>query len=350
MKTKILQLALIMGLLMNASCSNDNDVVATSGTIDSGTASLSITISGVECDEIGVDKVGTRALGSPTLPQENNIFNYLIYVFYPNGTLEKVDTVSTSTLTKTVTNLMAGSKKVVVLANVPTSYANIASYSDLDTAMLHLDTQDTDLSTTGLAMSGEVSTTLVAGSTNTISVPVSRVVAKIKLGGITIDPASGHDSTKFELKAVHIMKARGHATMGVPTINTQDTFYGGTLGIVSTTIKGYLSEPISAGNEACYFYVFPNDNTSNNGTLFTIEGEYEGITKYFSFCINDNVINPNDGTGEYIKRNTVHTIYVTLKKPGGGSTDPEQLADLTDLDVTVVPQDWITIPDQPVEW
>lgn len=350
MKTKILQLALIMGLLMNASCSNENDVVATGEKVDLGTASLSITISGVECDEIGVNKIGTRALGNPTLTQENYIFNYMIYVFYPNGTLEKVETVSTSTLTKTVTNLMAGTKKVVVLANVPASFATISDYSDLNTAMFHLDTQEaTNLLTTGLAMSGEVSATLVSGSTNTISVPVSRVVAKIKLGGITIDPASGHDPAKFQLVAVHIMKAKGYATMGVPTVNT-NTFYGGTLGTVSTTTKAYLTESISSGNESCYFYVFPNDNTSSNGTLFTIEGTYDGVTKYFSFCINDNVVSVGDGTGEFIKRNTVHTINVTLKKPGGGSTDPEQLADLTDLDVTVVPQDWIIIPDQPVEW
>lgn len=348
MKTKISPIAIfIIGLLLSTSCNKDSDVTFSDEIIDSKTASVSVTISGTDSKEIG-----TRALGSPTQAEENSIFNYLIYVFYPNGTLEKVDTVSTGTLTKTVSNLMAGTKKVVVLANVPANYTAITSYSDLDTAMLHLDSQDAaTLTTTGLTMSGEAPATIAAGSTNTLSVPVSRVAAKIKLGGVTIDPTSGHDPTKFELVAAHIMKARGHASMGIPTITTKNVFHGGTIGTVSTTNKACLTESISTGNEGCYFYVFPNDNTAGNATLFTIEGKYENVTKYFTFCINDCASStPNDGTGEYIKRNTAHTVYVTIKKPGGGSTDPEQLADLTDLEVTVVPQDWTIIPDQPVSW
>jgi len=348
MKTRFFQLAVLLGgLLLTVSCSKDDE------TDEPGleTTSLSVTISGTESKNVEKRNVETRALGNPTLAEENKVFGYSIYVFFPNGSLEKVETVSDGTLTKTVTGLTVGAKKVVVLANVPTAYSTIGHYDDFEDAMFNLDTQEpSTLSTTGLAMSGEAPKILVAGSTNTLSVPISRIVAKIRLGGITIDAASGHDPAKLELVAVHIMKARGNYNMGIPTEKTDDVFYGGTVGTVSTITKTYLSEAISTGNEDCYFYVFPNDNTSGNATLFAVEAKYDNVTTYFSFYINDKEIIAGDGSGEYIKRNTVHTINVTLKKLGGGATDPEIVAEPADMDVTIVPQDWILIPEQSVEW
>jgi hypothetical protein len=352
MKTFFLQSALFAcGLLLSVSCSKDNEIPIGEEELDLKNASLTITVSGSESKDVGGLKFDTRALGTPSQAEENKIFNYLIYVFYTNGSLEKIDTVDNGTLTKTVTGLMAGTKKVVILANAPANFPTIVNYNDLDTTKFNLDTQDpSNLSTSGLTMSGEETKTLISGTTNTLSIPVYRVVAKIKLGGITINASPGHDPAKFELVAAHIMKARGRSTMGIPSISTDDIFYGGLVGTVSTTNKSYLTQTITAGNENCYFYVFPNDNTSDNATLFTIEGKYDDVTKYFSFCINDKIINPDDGTGDYIKRNTVHTINVTIKKPGGGTIDPEQQADLTDLDITIVPQDWTVIPEQPAEW
>lgn len=352
MRVKILFPALfIIGLLLNVSCSKEGELSNDNEGIELRTASLSVTISGKESSNIGKSKTETRALGTPTQAEENKIFNYSIYVFYPNGTLEKVETLSGGTLTKNVTGLTAGAKQVVILANVPTGFPTITNYNDLATAMFNLDTQEaSNLSTTGLAMSGEATTTLASGNANTLTVPVSRIVAKIKLGGITINAAPGHDPSKFDLVAVHIMKVKANTTMGVPTVVTDNTYYGGMMGLISSTNKTYLTESISTGNENCYFYVFPNDNSSNNATLFVIEGKYNNVTNYFSFRINENTITPGDGTGEFIKRNTVHTINVVLKKLGGGTTDPEQPSDPTSLDVTIVPEDWKVIPDQNVEW
>lgn len=349
---KLFSALLLIGLLVNVSCSKDSETpIGGKEDVTPRTESLTVTIAGTEGYEIGKPNVETRALGTPTLTEENKIFGYSIYVFYANGSLEKVETVSGGTLTKTVTGLIAGAKKVVVLANIPTGYSTITHYDDFDGAMFSLDTQEpSNLATTGLAMSGEKTATLVAGSTNTVSIPVARIAAKIKLGGITINAAPGHDPSKFELVAVHIMKAQGGANKGLPTLKTSNVYYGGTAGTISTTTKSYLTESISTGNENCYFYVFPNDDADTHVTLFTIEGKYDGVTTYFAFRINDEVDTPGDGTGEFIKRNTVHTINVTLKKLDGGTSDPELPADPTDMDVTIVPQDWTVIPNQNVEW
>lgn len=352
MKTKFLFITLLAsGVLLNVSCSKESTAFIEEEDLNLKTASLTLTVSIDNGNEIVASNVETRALGNPTQADESKIFNYSVYVFYPNGSLEKAETISGSTLTHTITGLTAGTKRVVVLANVPAGYATINHYDDIEDEMFLLDTQEPAvLSSTGLAMSGETTTILNPGSANTLSLSISRIVAKIKLGGITVNAAAGHDPSKLNFVAIHIMKARANANMGIPAIKTGNAFYGGVTGTVSTIAKSYLTDSITTGNENCYFYVFPNDSTSGNATLLSIEATYDNVKTYFTFSINDKVVAPGDGTGEYIKRNTVHTVNVTLKKLDGGSTDPEQPADPADLDVTIVPENWVDIPAQAVEW
>ena len=147
------------------------------------------------------------------------------------------------------------------------------------------------------------------------------------------------------------MKARGSATMGLPSVNTPELFYGG-MAVDKSTEKSYLSETISADDHSNrYFYVFPNDNSGGNATLITLVGTYDGQPAYFPFRINDK--SGEDGAtsdGTFIQRNHVYTVNVTLKRLGGGSTDPEVPADPASLTVTVEPQEWATELVQNVEW
>lgn len=88
-----------------------------------------------------------------------------------------------------------------------------------------------------------------------------------------------------------------------------------------------------------------------NTTLITLAGTYAGEPTYFSFRINDGTVTgggTNDGT--FIRRNSVYTVNVTLRRLGGGSTDPEVTADPASLTVTVEPQEWATELVQNVEW
>ena len=97
--------------------------------------------------------------------------------------------------------------------------------------------------------------------------------------------------------------------------------------------------------------MFPNDNSGGNATLITLVGTYDGQPTYFPFRINDK--SGEDGAtsdGTFIQRNHVYTVNVTLKRLGGGSTDPEVPADPASLTVTVEPQEWATELVQNVEW
>lgn len=335
--------------LLAVSCSESREEKVVSGE----TASLTVMLGGQEVRGRAVaptDDTESEALKKA----ENAVKNVTVFVFNANGTLDKRQTFAPSSLSETITGLIAGTKKVVVVVNVPDGITfpdgiGYGWFADMKN-VLDLDTQSPE--TNGLFMSGEDEVTLSANATTTKTIPVSRVVAKVRLGSVTLDPDAGHDPEKFALSRVVIMKARGSVTMGLPSVvYTPNLFYGGMAGDKST-VKEYLSETISTSDYANrYFYVFPSDNEDENTTLITLVGTYDGQIAYFPFRINDKVGSEgatSDGT--FIRRNNVYTVNVTLKRLGSGSNNPEVSADPASLTVTVEPQEWETEFVQNVEW
>lgn len=348
-KTGFRSVCLLLAALAAFSCNTEEPSEAAG----EATASLAITLSGQDTRSRAVaptDEEGTEALKAA----ENKLHNVTVFVFNNNGTLDKKHVFSTSALTETVTGLIAGQKKIVVLANVPTSVVlpetiNYAWFAD-PSNVIDLDTQFT--AEGGLFMSGEGTATLSANQTATTTIPLSRLVAKVKLGTITVTPDPGHELQKFALNKVLIMKARGSAQMGVPSAAyTPGVLYGGMQGDKSQ-VKTYLSETISTSDYANrYFYVLPSDNDDENTTLVTLAGTYDGQAVYFPFRINDKVGSDGATTdGKFIRRNNVYVVNVTLKRPGSGSDNPEVPADPASLTVTVEPQEWETELIQNVEW
>ena len=313
---------------LSVSCSKDD----TEKTLSEETASLTVTLNG--------QAPRTKAVVPPEDADElekaeNTVKNATVFVFNANGTLDKRQTLAAPSLSATISGLLAGEKRVVVVANVPSSvtFPDGINYSWFADA-IDLDTQSPE--TNGLFMSGEDMVTLTANSTATKTISISRIAAKIKLGTVTISPDPGHDPDKFVLNKVIVMKARGSAMMGLPSAAyTPDVFYGGMAGDYSNR----------------YFYVLPSDNDDGNTTLITLAGTYDGQPAYFPFRINDKA-----GTGEassdgtFIRRNYVYTVNVKLKRLGGGSSNPEVPADPASLDITVEPQDWTAELVQDVEW
>ena len=333
--------------LLTTSCSNGDQI----GYVPEDSASLTVTLGG--------QTAGSKAVvapdGADALKEaENKLNNVTVFVFNANGIMDKKHEFSPGTLTETITGLAAGAKKVVVLANVPTTVTipeniNYSWFADAAN-VIDLDTQST--TSNGLFMSGAVDVTLTANAVAEATVPISRLVAKVKLGTVTITPDAGHDAGKFALTKVMVMKARGSAKMGVPSADyTPDVFYGGMAGDRSV-VKSYLSETITTSDFADrYFYVLPSDNDDDNTTLLTLAGTYDGETVYFPFRINDKV--GSDGAtadGTFVKRNSVYVVNVTLKRLGSGSNNPEIPADPASLTVTVEPQEWATELVQNVEW
>ena len=338
---------LFASVFLTVACNKGEETGAASGE----TASLTVTLGG-QADR---SRAVVPTDGAETLKQaENNVKNVTVFVFNANGTLDKKQTFAPSSLSETITGLLAGSKKVVVLANVPAGIAfpdgiNYSWFADMKN-VIDLDSQSPE--TNGLFMSGEDAVTLSPNTVTSATIPINRVVAKVELGTLTLEPEPGHDPAKFVLNSVMIMKARSSATMGIPSVvYTPDSFYGGMQGNKSVA-KAYLSENISIADHADrYFYVLPSDNADNQATLITLAGTYDGSPVYFSFRINDKAASgeaASDGT--FIRRNRVYTVNVTLKRLGGGSSDPEVPADPASLTVTVEPQEWETEIVQNVEW
>lgn len=211
---------------LSVSCSKDD----TEKTLSEETASLTVTLNG--------QAPRTKAVAPPEDADElekaeNTVKNATVFVFNANGTLDKRQTLAAPSLSATISGLLAGEKRVVVVANVPSSVTfpdgiNYSWFADAGN-VIDLDTQSPE--TNGLFMSGEDMVTLTANSTAAKTISISRIAAKIKLGTVTISPDPGHDPDKFVLNKVIVMKARGSAMMGLPSAAyTPDVFYGGMAG------------------------------------------------------------------------------------------------------------------------
>lgn len=324
---KLILFASIVALLCS-SCSKNEDTKSSDKTEK---ASMTIKIVG--------DETPSRAVGTPTQTEENAILGYKVYVFY-NGVLEKITPLITSGLTYTLDGLTTGAKHIVVVANPTATMPNFFvgdPYSKFATAAFDVNLDYQSTRTNGLIMTGEVDVTLAAApATNSVNIPVKRIVAKIKLGTITLDPVNGLDVGLFSLQGVAIMDAPSLSSLGIPTIVTTPPLYGGLEGTYVTTPnrRDYLFEGISLlDHDDRYFYVF-----ADNATMLTLVGTYNGAVGYFVFKIDP------------IYRNTQHTLNITLKRLGSGSPSPDVPSDPTTLDVTIIPENWQVMPTQYVEW
>lgn len=281
----------------------------------------------------------TRAVGNPTQTEENTIYGYKVYVFY-NGVLEKVTPLITSGLTQTLQGLTTGAKKVVVVANPALSMPDFFvgdPYSKFAEEAFNVNLENQSTRSNGLIMTGQVDVILAeAPATNAVTIPVSRIVAKIKLGTITLDPVVGVLPELFSLQGVAIMDAPSFSSLGLPSIVTTPPLYGGLEGayVTGDAVKTWLFEEIALDDhDNRYFYVFADD-----ATMLTLVGTYNGTRGYFVFKIDP------------INRNTQHTLNITLKRLGSGSPSPDIPSDPTTMDVTIVPENWQVIPTQYVIW
>lgn len=364
-----ISLFLLSTMMLGASCSDNND---DQGIVENGKASLTISLKG---------QPTSRSIGaSSTNPKvESVVSNFTVFVFnYDTGSLEKSGSFnfSANALTGSITDLSTGTKKkVVTLVNIPTGtdISNIKSYTDLNNNLVTLESQNSnDLDKVGLLMSGETTDPLsLSEGDNKITIPVSRRVAKIVLKSLTINSVS---DTNFKLTNVSVQKARVNGTPigGIvqPLGDDIAKFYAG--GIASqqgadpdfSLVYNFLSETLptpatyTAGaniitpeSEERYFYVLPNDASTNNPTLLTLSGKYgpNASNAYYPFIINGTT-GQGSTDGTYIKNNKIYEISVIINHPDAPSDDPNILPSKGVLEVTITPQDWETRIEQNVEW
>lgn len=363
-----ISLFLLSAMMLGASCSDNND---DQGIVDNGKASLTISLK---------DQPTTRSIGaSDTNPKvESVVSNFTVLVFnYDSGDLEKSGSFnfSENNLTGSITDLSTGTKKrVVTLVNIPTGFNinSIKAYNDLKNNLVSLESQNSnDLETVGLFMSGETTNPVILKEgDNKITIPVSRRVAKIVLKSLIINSA---DVPNFQLTNVSVQKARVDGTPIGDIVQSKDDiekqFAGGIASPQGaapdfSTVYDFLSETLptpatyTAGsniitpkNQERYFYVLPNDASTNNPTLLTLSGKYGSNVSnaYYPFIINGT---SGQGTtdGTFIKSNKIYEISVIINHPDAPSDDPNVLPSKGVLEVTITPQDWETRIEQNVEW
>lgn len=366
---KILVFFVAFTSILVVGCNNENEVIEDGGE----TASLSIRIASEPSS-------GTRLVGDATTNSalEGVVSNLTIFVFnYNSGVLEKTQgfTVSgSSDYIKTVTGLSTGTqKRIVAFVNVPTDLdiSGISSYSDLNSNMITLDSQNSasDLSTVGLFMSGEYGSavTLSAATPTSISIDVKRRVAKVILQSLVVDPETLAHLDLFALGGVSIQKARLTGTPvglivqpgGDATLNYAGGFASPAGASPAFNItRNYLAEAITEDfssytpganiigttAEQRYFYVLPNDNTDLNATIFTVYGTYNSSNVYYPFIIN------SSSPTAVLTSNVRYLLSITLRKINVPSEDPNVVPEDVSLEITLVPQDWDGPISQSVEW
>lgn len=333
MKNYILTGLFALGLLVSGCGDNQIGVDDMIDDPVEGNAILYISLQGSEDP--------TRATGTGNNQYENVVKTFTAYVFSSgNGALEAKREFLSGEVEGEIEGLgTATHKDIVVLVNYPGTYPDGDSYNDLTAELLSLDSQDPlNVPTAGLFMSGEEKdVTLTVDGPNEITVDVSRVVAKVRLMSLNVNPTSALISD-FELTSVSVQRVRNTTNMFGGLLTTGFDYVGGfqtaTSGLVPVD---YLVETVTlptnytAGDnlfdteaEIPYFYVFPNDDEEDSSTLISIQGKYKGDEMFYSYRINDELLSDGQSEmdGEWIKRNTIYNIYFTLDKIELGGDDP----------------------------
>lgn len=341
-----------------ASCSKDD---SSTGNLPGGDSKGSITVT-IQ----GESSVG-RAIGEPTPDDEKTVKSFTVYVFnYATGVIEKSQTFD-GVLTGKIEGLNAASqKRVVVFVNEPTGYnPSVVNYDDFysPTNLLALDSQvPGDFDEQGLFMSGQATGPVIlkADEPNPVTVKVKRLTAKIKLGSLTVAPESGLSLSDFELTGVSVQRTPDKAPV-LGGIATSGFSYVGGLDFLGEVSTPYLFDAIvlpigyMGGDRyepKAHYYVFANNDTQGEATLLSIHGKYQGTPMYYSFYINDKSSSTggNNTDGNFIERNKIYTLNVTLKKIGNGGDGPNVPNESADMTVTVDVAPWDNELIQEVEW
>ena len=117
---------LFASAFLSVSCAENDTESSPSGE----TASLTVTLNRQAAGSKAV--VPSDGAGAEDLKKaENTVKNVTVFVFNANGTLDKKQTFASSSFSETITGLIAGTKKVVVVANVPSGVRHLSGRHQL---------------------------------------------------------------------------------------------------------------------------------------------------------------------------------------------------------------------------
>ncbi len=210
-------------------------------------------------------------------------------------------------------------------------------------------------------MSGYTNCNITASCT--VEVTIQKLVGRVVLNSIrtafTGTPYAGKElqNVKAYLTNVNsnILAANGNLPTPVTVLNIgkyvpMDNMDFLTPGAMYDEIGSVKDE---GHNTPHYFYCYPNtideESDTKKFTRLVIEGTLNGKTYYYPININrENYGWTSSIDHKGIMRNKSYTYNVTILRPG--STDPDELVDLTAFAIDVTIEEWDNIPASDIEF
>ncbi len=297
-----------------------------------GLVKLDLSLSSGETKSVGTD-------------DENKITGVQVFVFDDNGDLEtyKLEKYTTQTpisSAKTFVDCTPGSKKIVAVANAP-EIQDVKTYDELRSKTSFL----SDNGTKRLQMIGETDMEVVTATE--ITVPISRIAAKIRIASIKNDMAlEYYQKMAFSITNIFMLNVAG--STGYLEDKEPESWYNmmkgednGTLRFLldrnnSTPITVNYSETVTFTQEQEHaYYVYPNSTETDSSdqetwcpryTRMVLEAKLGNDVYYYPVSI------PN------IERNTAYEVHLTVTRPG--SSLPDVPVDVVAVSITVNVVDW----------
>ena len=278
--------------------------------------------------EVSVPVAKTKVSGTPS--GEDKVSNLQIFVFdKQSGALEAYGSADASTLKLTC---LPGNKDIVALVNAP-SQSGIATLSELQSKTSKL----SENSTGKLVMSGQLTKELAASS-NSVTINVSRLAAKVTLLSVKNQMTLEANRNKaFVVTAVYLINVAGDRTY--LTSSAPGSWYNkmkyetGSPSFLYDSPKATLAYGKTYSTQH-YFYCYPNPtSTDANGgtwsarkTRLVVEATLGGETCYYPVTLAD------------VAQNTEYTVSLTVTRPG--SSSPDIPVSTNEATFTVTVQDW----------
>lgn len=261
---------------------------------------------------------------------EDAVADLQVFVFDESGNLEAYGHAAALSLTL---SCYPGSKKAVALVNAP-SYPEITSYPGLVEKLSSL----TDNSVGRLVMEGETDVKLA--SSTSVTVPVSRIAAKITLKSVVnAMELEYHRKQTFALTSVYLINVAGDRkylgdSEPVQWYNKMK-YESGSPAFLWQSLNGKVLSYKGVHNEGNYFYCYPNhtEGDFNDGswkprhTRLVVEATLGGTTCYYPVTLPE------------VDQNTAYEISLTVTRPGSDSPDDPVDTHSAEFKIKVV--DWI---------
>lgn len=340
-KKFLLMLCLFSGIM---SCTKETPIPP-----HPGTAPVSFTLEG---------RGAAGVKSSSESPAEQLIDNYQIFVFNEDGRLD-VSGYMPGAKALTLDCSVGRKKSVFALANHRENITGkIARKSDLDAIVSYL--YDNDF-TSGMVMAGSVDVDLM-GAGKPVSVPVDRIVAKVKIDRIDnhLNPSLG----SMTINGIYCINVCGDAPL-IPDAEYQcrswynqrryvrESAHTAVNSLISETGIDALVRNGEAHTVAHCFYVYPNscivdsslDTFSPRFTRLVIEVTVGGGQRYYAI---DLVAKSDSGEVIPLERNKLYHI-TSLDIRRLGSLDPDQPVVLDSFQYSISVNGWGKGFDKDVE-